>query len=318
MDTESGEANAVCSDEHEAFCAYDRNEVEFSVVLGPNSSGVFHDIWAVNVRRKNDGEFLGGVVMTNSGERGRERRTIAVDAGDGPIVAVTALHKSSGFFTDRGGWTFGAKGRKWGELGREKEGERDGIGRIENFPPEGTTIKKVACGWGNYVVGVVDKDLGGLGGELGERYLRLFGWGRNDRNQLGNSSEEARVERPIELTFGGRFENMNIENFGVLAESIVVVAVSESKAKVGGGNAIDEWRHSIPPRQLVFAAGWGDHGNCGGEKEGRANLRLVGGVGDDGGEVSGEGEGGEERNWEGSQRRRYDNIAAGGAHFIRY
>mgnify|MGYP000430199425 CR=1 FL=1 len=216
---------------------------------------------------------------------------------------------------------------KWGTLGRAFD---DANPKISNFPPKGFTIAKVGCGWSHFVVGLTESGAAksGVNG-----LTRLFGWGRNDKNQLGNwndlgdstKTDIIAVKYPIEIV--PRIGSDRLEDFGVLSESIVfrTTMVSNmpknrksnkyhqaqqptSRNQSQNSNSdIEKWRDSLPKRQKFYGAGWGDHGNCGGKDDTIvAPPREILFFADS------------KNHWEGSRQRKLLKLSCGGAFFVAY
>ena len=124
-------------------------------------------------------------------------RVVGVACGRRHTIAVDSLNRI---------WTFGEN--KHGQLGRIIEGKKDPIpavvdtkGKIE----EGDTVA-VYCGWSHTIIHV-----------NGQKGNRSFGFGRNDKGQLGTGSNTP-IHLPIEI-----FSDHEIKSVRCGSESTMVV-----------------------------------------------------------------------------------------------
>eukprot|EP00537_Pseudo-nitzschia_pungens_P012604 CAMPEP_0172387762 /NCGR_PEP_ID=MMETSP1061-20121228/5011_1 /TAXON_ID=37318 /ORGANISM="Pseudo-nitzschia pungens, Strain cf. pungens" /LENGTH=677 /DNA_ID=CAMNT_0013117491 /DNA_START=132 /DNA_END=2165 /DNA_ORIENTATION=+ len=142
-------------------------------------------------------------------------RIIDVSCGRRHTVAVDSLNRI---------WTFGEN--KYGQLGRKTEKKKgckpslvDMDGKIRK-----DDIVRVDCGWSHTIIHVKSKEGN-----------KLFGWGRNDKGQLGNGSN-AQVDTPIEI-----FSDKKVKNVQCGSESTMV----------------------IDDEDQIWGCGWNEHGNLG-------------------------------------------------------
>lgn len=211
-----------------------RNESVVSV-----SAGLFH---SATVTR--GGELItfgcGRFGQSLSSERCDDKRKVCVGRWKPPdgarLVKVACGRRHTAVLDESGRiWTFGDN--KYGQLGRAvPSGDSSDptprpVEGLENF-----SFRDIDCGWSHTVV--LGKDSPNADGEAS---AVVFGWGRNDKGQLGtgspsasSNSDDAVCSNPVRL----------FESHAVRA----VACGSESTAFVDGGDA-------------VWSSGWNEHGN---------------------------------------------------------
>jgi len=122
-------------------------------------------------------------------------------------------------------WTFGEN--KYGQLGRPFEGKKDPIptevDSSEMEIPDGSKIR-LDCGWSHNIVQVTLKDSG----------VAIYGWGRNDKGQLGTGSFKDAIKKPARL-----FQDKRLSFVACGSESTM---------------AIDDMSE-------ILGCGWNEHGN---------------------------------------------------------
>lgn len=136
-------------------------------------------------------------------------------------------------------WTLGEN--KHGQLGRSlKEGFVDGTPRVVDGLEEGWKCLDIKCGWSHCVV--LARNPKGA--------TAVFGWGRNDKGQLGTDKTTTVLE-PTRL-----FDSLAIESVDCGSESTVVVDTSGA----------------------VWSCGWNEHGNLatGGTDDSSVLLKALG------------------------------------------
>jgi len=132
---------------------------------------------------------------------------------------------------------------KYGQLGRSVqvlEGSVDGGPHLTTGLEDDWKCYDIQCGWSHNIVLAKDS----------EGSTAVFGWGRNDKGQLGTGTTETVLE-PTRL-----FEGQKIESVSCGSESTVVVDES--------GN--------------IWCCGWNEHGNLstGSNQDSLALTRVVG------------------------------------------
>ena len=145
------------------------------------------------------------------------------------LVEVKCGRRHTVALDDKGRiWTFGDN--KYGQLGRAllDDCQRDPVPALVAFggnDKQDWTVTGIACGWSHTLV-TAHRRQGGI---------VVFGWGRNDRGQLGTGSNE-HVTIPRQI-FGSHQED--ILTIACCSESSVVVDVSGT----------------------ILSCGWNEHGN---------------------------------------------------------
>jgi len=144
--------------------------------------------------------------------------------GDGAQLTRTACgRRHTVALDDRGRiWTFGDN--KYGQLGRDLPAnqQRDNRPELVELGQVDYTCFHVCCGWSHTVV--LARDTSGS--------ICAFGWGRNDKGQLGTGSTDD-VLVPVRLF------NITIQAISCGSESTVVLDTSD----------------------VIWSCGWNEHGN---------------------------------------------------------
>ena len=123
-------------------------------------------------------------------------------------------------------WTLGEN--KYGQLGRSISGTIDGIPRLVEGPlgEKGSQCIAIACGWSHTIVTVQTTD----------EKIEFYGWGRNDKGQLGTGSTEF-IGTPTRL-----FTKLNgLKSVCCGSESTMILDKSG----------------------VISGCGWNEHGNLG-------------------------------------------------------
>jgi alpha-tubulin suppressor-like RCC1 family protein len=135
-------------------------------------------------------------------------------------------------------WSFGEN--KYGQLGRVTEGKTDPKpSLVVGMEPalRGSTIS-VDCGWSHTLLAAKSADGTSV----------FYGWGRNDKGQLGTGTQEP-VPSPKEL-----FADKNLATVACSSESTVVVDIDGR----------------------IWGCGWNEHGNLGARsQEDKYELTLM-------------------------------------------
>jgi len=143
-------------------------------------------------------------------------RVVDVACGRRHTVVVDSLNRI---------WTFGEN--KYGQLGRPFEGKKDPVptevDSSEVEMPDGSNIR-LDCGWSHNIVQVTLKDSG----------IAIYGWGRNDKGQLGTGSFKDAIKKPARL-----FQDKRLSFVACGSESTM---------------AIDDMSE-------ILGCGWNEHGN---------------------------------------------------------
>eukprot|EP00980_Cylindrotheca_fusiformis_P007349 scaffold1525_cov142-Cylindrotheca_fusiformis.AAC.149 len=144
-----------------------------------------------------------------------------------PLVSVACGRRHT-IVVDSAGriWTFGEN--KYGQLGRSFEGKFDPIPGIVDSSelkyPEGSHVS-VDCGWSHSLVCAHTKDGG----------LETFGWGRNDKGQLGTGSHSSSEPFPKRL-----FANRQLSFVSCGSEFTIAIEAESNR---------------------ILGCGWNEHGN---------------------------------------------------------
>lgn len=164
----------------------------------------------------------GELITFGSGQFGQALATQGV-AGrwkpdDGSrLVSVACGRRHTVVADDKGRvWTFGEN--KYGQLGRSIDGKNFDAkpSRVEGIPvPQKGSKVLVECGWSHclVIIETIDGD------------TTLFGWGRNDKGQLGNGTRHA-IQSPTRL-----FENITVTNVACGSECTMIV---DDKERIHG------------------------------------------------------------------------------------
>ena len=115
---------------------------------------------------------------------------------------------------------------KYGQLGRTIDGTKDSVPQlITGFePPIPKEARlEIVGGWSHTVL--IAKDLSGS--------TTVYGWGRNDKGQLGTGTTE-NISTPIQL-----FKEMNVQSMACGSESTMLLDTNDG----------------------IWACGWNEHGN---------------------------------------------------------
>jgi len=185
-------------------------------------------------------------------------RVVDVACGRRHTVVVDSLNRI---------WTFGEN--KHGQLGRRTKAKKDPTPSIVNM--EGKIRKHdivtVCSGWSHTILHAVGPDGN-----------RLYGFGRNDKGQLGNESN-LQVDLPIEI-----FSDKKVRSVQCGSESTMVID-GEGKCQVYG--EIERYFHCSRSQGLlhfsvsgqIWGCGWNEHGNLGiGSQEDSFTLSPTQGV----------------------------------------
>jgi alpha-tubulin suppressor-like RCC1 family protein len=158
-------------------------------------------------------------------------RVIDVACGRRHTIAVDSLNRI---------WTFGEN--KHGQLGRPTKGQNDTTPSIVNMRGkigEDDTVS-VFCGWSHTLIHI-----------RGKEGNRLFGFGRNDKGQLGTGND-MQVNPPIEI-----FSDKEIKCVECGSESTMI----------------------IDSKDQLWGCGWNEHGNLGTvDQEDSLTLAMTKGV----------------------------------------
>lgn len=158
-------------------------------------------------------------------------RVIDVSCGRRHTIAVDSLNRI---------WTFGEN--KHGQLGRITKGKKGSTPSVVNMNGKIEEDDHVAvyCGWSHTVIHVI-----------GREGNKLFGFGRNDKGQLGTGSD-ALVGLPIEI-----FSDKRMKSVQCGSESTMIIDVEDQ----------------------LWGCGWNEHGNLGtGDQEDSFTLSKTQGV----------------------------------------
>lgn len=229
--------------------------------FGENSRGQVNGIAGENVRTPMTPDFLKGVSVTSVSAGLFHSAVITADGrlitfgcenfgqclqsddadlsvgswspSDGSTLIQVECGRRHTIALDNQGriWTFGEN--KYGQLGRQMVGgathdATPGLVQLETSKTESSTtntVLQIACGWSHNVVLTEDS----------RDKVSVYGWGRNDKGQLGNGSTE-HVASPQKL-------------FGSFKKEIKTISCgSESTI------AVDQ-------SQGIWGCGWNEHGN---------------------------------------------------------
>lgn len=157
---------------------------------------------------------------------------------DSKIIQVVCGRRHTVALDDRGRvWTFGDN--QYGQLGRETVGRSDSKPGLVDIGSM-WKVQVISCGWSHTVVLA----------QNAEHQTAAWGWGRNDKGQLGKANTE-RVPRPMLL-----FPNLSagIESLDCGSESTVLVDSADR----------------------IWSCGWNEHGNlANGSTEDSHQLTLA-------------------------------------------
>ncbi|CAJ1946243.1 unnamed protein product [Cylindrotheca closterium] len=156
-----------------------------------------------------------------------------------PLVDVGCGRRHTVAVDEKGRiWTFGEN--KYGQLGRPFEGTKDPRPTEIDFSDLdiafGSDVR-LDCGWSHNIVQVTSQDSD----------IIVYGWGRNDKGQLGTGSFEDSVKKPIQL-----FQDKRLSFVACGSESTMVLDEDTS---------------------AILGCGWNEHGNIAtGSQEDQARL----------------------------------------------
>jgi alpha-tubulin suppressor-like RCC1 family protein/cation transport regulator ChaC len=165
------------------------------------------------------------------------------------LVKVACGRKHTVAVDDRNRvWTVGDN--RHGQLGRAaddaKRGEPEVVVLDSTIGSSSYRVESISCGWSHTVI--LTKC---LGDDTGPGSTRVYGWGRNDRGQLGTgSADDVRLPRRL-------FETHNVQSIDCGSEFTAVVCANDS----------------------VWSCGWNEHGNLAtGDSRDRFELVPAAGV----------------------------------------
>lgn len=144
------------------------------------------------------------------------------------LIRVSCGRRHTVALDDQGRvWTFGDN--KYGQLGRQNAAnQRDVKPGLVDVEASTYEYVGISCGWSHTIV---------LAKDVAAGSMRVFGWGRNDKGQLGIGST-VHQHHPVRLF--ELFEN-NIRTISCGSESTVIV------------DDLD----------MIWSCGWNEHGNLG-------------------------------------------------------
>ncbi|KAL3945484.1 MAG: hypothetical protein SGBAC_000455 [Bacillariaceae sp.] len=156
-----------------------------------------------------------------------------------PLVDVACGRRHTVAVDEKGRiWTFGEN--KYGQLGRLFEGKKDPLPtEIDSaeLVPAGCDVR-LDCGWSHNIVQITSQD---------DAESIIYGWGRNDKGQLGTGSFADAVKKPTRL-----FQDKRLS---------FVACGSESTMALDKDNS------------AILGCGWNEHGNIAtGSQEDQAQL----------------------------------------------
>jgi alpha-tubulin suppressor-like RCC1 family protein len=164
------------------------------------------------------------------------------------LVKVACGRKHTVAVDDRNRvWTIGDN--RHGQLGRTVEdaqrGEPEVVVLDSSVASSSYSVESISCGWSHTVILIK-----WLGDGAGAGSTRVYGWGRNDRGQLGTSSTD-NILLPLRL-----FETHNVKSVECGSEFTAVVCANDR----------------------VWSCGWNEHGNLA-TGDSRDRFELVPAVG---------------------------------------
>mmetsp|Transcript_7806 Transcript_7806/g.11314 ORF Transcript_7806/g.11314 Transcript_7806/m.11314 type:complete len:665 (-) Transcript_7806:243-2237(-) len=129
-------------------------------------------------------------------------------------------------------WTFGEN--RHGQLGRHGSQTAGAPGLVDHplLREKGNGCFHIDCGWSHNIALVKEKE-----SDVDDFQVRVFGWGRNDRGQLGVGTTESPIFQPRVI-----HESNQDKNF------IQVYCGAESLIAIGSDGSI-------------WSCGWNEHGN---------------------------------------------------------
>jgi alpha-tubulin suppressor-like RCC1 family protein len=164
------------------------------------------------------------------------------------LVKVACGRKHTVVVDDRNRvWTIGDN--RHGQLGRTVEEAKRGVPEIavldSSVASSLYSVESISCGWSHTVILAR-----GLGDGSGAKSTRVYGWGRNDRGQLGTGSTDD-VLLPRRM-----FETHNVQWIECGSEFTAVVCANDR----------------------VWSCGWNEHGNLA-TGDSRDRVELVPAIG---------------------------------------
>jgi alpha-tubulin suppressor-like RCC1 family protein len=165
------------------------------------------------------------------------------------LVKVACGRKHTVAVDDRNRvWTIGDN--RHGQLGRAandaKSSDPEGVVLESSVASSSYRVESISCGWSHTVI--LTK---GLGDDTGPGSTRVYGWGRNDRGQLGTgSTDDVRLPRRL-------FETHDVQSIDCGSEFTAVACANDR----------------------VWSCGWNEHGNLAtGDSRDRFELVPAAGV----------------------------------------
>ena len=145
---------------------------------------------------------------------------------DGTPLVQVACGRRHTITVDKKGriWSFGEN--KYGQLGRPVNGKKDPVpGLVGGVQPSMGGVVEIDCGWSHTIVCLKESP-------EDSRLSKVFGWGRNDKGQLGLTGP---ISSPVEL-----FKDKNLSSIACGSESTMVVEEATND---------------------ILGCGWNEHGN---------------------------------------------------------
>ena len=133
-------------------------------------------------------------------------------------------------------WSFGEN--KYGQLGRPIDGKFDPAPALVDLNISKDATVYLSCGWSHNVIRVEVMGESKDGDEISSRSNVFYGWGRNDKGQLG-TGDKSTVTTP-QTIFDGT-ANKLLQDVACSSESTIVI---DTKGK-------------------IYGCGWNEHGNLG-------------------------------------------------------
>jgi glutathione-specific gamma-glutamylcyclotransferase len=216
-----------------------------------------------------------GQVVVWGGNAVNASRWPPPDNGNARFIRVSCGRKYTVLLDNMGRvWTIG-NDNKYGQLGRQTAAHAKDTGKqqpqLVHGPWENdkVLVSELSCGWSHTVVLAkrkLDKNVPTSDDDDDDSYTVVYGWGRNDKGQLGTGTTE-NVHTPIRLF--GSFQNgpqqqqndrqkpFSIQSISCGSEFTVVLAEERdsnpNNNKDGRSNG----------QQQLWACGWNEHGNLG-------------------------------------------------------
>ena len=192
------------------------------------------------------------------------------------LVKVSCGHRHTLALDEHGRvWSLG--NNKYGQMGRRVADRRTDAPELVSgyLGQKGSGCIDIECGWSHNIALV----------ESADSKTVIYGWGRNDRSQLGLDSENSFFDEPTSLLYKHPLQGKVIRNFSCGAESIMMQ---------------DE-------DGQIYGSGWNEHGNLStGDAVNVGEIRKI----------NGSVRKGIPHLFDTNEENRNLILAAGGAHFL--